>query len=403
MIAVNSNQYKTMRDVLKRSKQERLNAFKGFKVQHPLLLKAYDELWRAIKASHPGSIIIIFGPTGVGKTTLLEGISKRLIKMRLAELKNNPELMPVITVQLDAPTTGNFDWKDYFKRLLIEMDEPLVDHKIDMGRWNPSSPSYFSENPRNRQVIFSDKSSTSILRFACEQTLRRRNPLIVLLDEAQHLGIISSGRKLLDQLNTIKSIADKSLTTHGLCGTYELIPFRNLSGQLSRRSIDVHFGRYQAQNKAHREAFINVLFTFQHRLPLSETPDFISKWDYFYERCIGCIGVLKDWLTVALTSALEEDSRTLTLERLEQHAPSVTRCNSMLREAVDGEKEIEESMEARTKLRNTLGLEPLSLRTKQQPSLLRGTEQSSKTGKKGSKRRVGLRNPVRDEIGKKTA
>ena len=28
-------------------------------------------------------------------------------------------------------------------------------------------------------------------------------------------------------------------------GTYDLMVFRNLSAQLSRRSIDVHFSRYQ--------------------------------------------------------------------------------------------------------------------------------------------------------------
>ncbi len=35
---------------------------------------------------------------------------------------------------------------------------------------------------------------------------------------------------------------------HCLLGTYELLTFRNLSGQLSRRSIHIHFPRYQVDN-----------------------------------------------------------------------------------------------------------------------------------------------------------
>jgi hypothetical protein len=46
------------------------------------------------------------------------------------------------------------------------------------------------------------------LRHAVGQILRRRRPLAVLVDDAQHLAIMGSGRKLLDQINAIKSIAN---------------------------------------------------------------------------------------------------------------------------------------------------------------------------------------------------
>ena len=43
----------------------------------------------------------------------------------------------------------------------------------------------------------------------------------------------------------IKSTASRAQTVHVLIGTYELLAFRNLSGQLSRRSVDLHFSRYR--------------------------------------------------------------------------------------------------------------------------------------------------------------
>lgn len=400
---VECNQSLPIQDLLKRPRKERLESFRAFKVQHPLLLKAYNELWRAVRDSNRGSIIFTYGPTGVGKTTLLKRVGKQLTEIILDELKNGPERIPVVTAQLVAPTSGNFDWKDYFRRLLITLNEIMVDHKIDTRRWNYQGLDCSDESANNAQLLSSDHPSTRRMRFAGEQTLRHRKLLAVLLDDAQHLGILGSGRKLLDQLNTIKSLADKSETTHVLCGTYELLPMRNLNGQLSRRSIDVHFGRYHVQNEAHRLAFTNVLFTFQQRLPLIEAPDLVSMWDYFYERSIGCVGILKDWLTLSLAAALEEESPTLKIKYLERYAPSIAQCSVMLREAVDGEREVEEGKEERAHLRMSLGLDSESLKKGQEDSTARNVEQASRASTRRRTRRVGARKPVRDKVGKRVA
>ena len=42
------------------------------------------------------------------------------------------------------------------------------------------------------------------LRRAVEYCVRHRRPAAILVDEAQHLKKIASGRRLLDQLDTIK-------------------------------------------------------------------------------------------------------------------------------------------------------------------------------------------------------
>ncbi|MGG2201845.1 TniB family NTP-binding protein [Paenibacillus validus] len=74
---------------------------------------------------------------------------------------------------------------------------------------------------------------------------------------------MASGRKLRNQMDSIKSLASLSNTPIVLIGTYELLQFTNLSGQLSRRSDDVHFQRYQMENKQHMEWFENTLYMFQ--------------------------------------------------------------------------------------------------------------------------------------------
>ena len=71
---------------------------------------------------------------------------------------------------------------------------------------------------------------------------------------------------MADQLDVIKSIASRSQTVHVLIGTYELLAFRNLSAQLSRRSVDLHFSRYRAESADDIEVFQNAVFTFQKQL-----------------------------------------------------------------------------------------------------------------------------------------
>lgn len=56
--------------------------------------------------------------------------------------------------------------------------------------------------------------------------------------------MMAGGHQMLQQMNWIKSIANITNTTHVLFGTYELLNCCSLSGQLSRRSEDIHLPRY---------------------------------------------------------------------------------------------------------------------------------------------------------------
>ncbi len=47
-------------------------------------------------------------------------------------------------------------------------------------------------------------------------------------------------------------------------------------------------------------------------MTLKDTPELEIHWEYFYERSIGCVGILKDWLTQAYRQALHEEASTLS-------------------------------------------------------------------------------------------
>ena len=252
------------RELLTRPVSERLAYFRSYTVAHPLLKEADAALKRAIQEPAGGSLVFVVGPTGVGKTTLRLRVEQYLKEAFLPEAKEDVGRIPVVGVEAVAPDSGNFNWKDYYQRALRSLEEPLIRHKI--GPYGQDPPT------------FTSRTSGAELRYALEQALRFRRPAAVMIDEAQHLTKMASGRKLSDQLDSLKSLANLTGCVHVLIGTYELLPCRNLSAQLSRRSIDIHFRRYQADDPKDVEAFQRVIFSFQRQLPLAEEPQLWRDW-----------------------------------------------------------------------------------------------------------------------------
>lgn len=372
-------------DLLTQPSAARLSYFRALTIGHPALCTAYEELRCAIRDAAPGSLLLVSGPAGVGKTTLLQRTQRELTEELLPELAADPERVPAVRLEAVAPEAGSFNWKDYFRRLLFALEEPMADRKIVTGPAGPAHRGHLA-------VLASPYCVSAKLRFAAEQALAHRRPLAVMIDDAQHLATVGSGRKLLDQLNTIKSVANLTRTTHVLAGTYELLSLRNLSGQLSRRSIDVPLSRYRAEEEEGRQAFVNALWTFQRHLPVASPPELVTEWDLFYERSIGCVGVLKDWLTRSLAVALRDGGKTLDKHTVERRAPSVAQAARMLAEAVEGERKLCETEDARAQLRQRLGLEAGT------PGVAPPASVHVRTG-----RRVGQRKPVRDPVGVESA
>lgn len=357
----------------------RLACFQSYTVAHPKLIDAKERLVAALHNSEPNSVVFVFGPTGVGKTTLRLRTEQILTEDLYEELQQDRGRLAVVSVEAVASASGSFSWRDHFKRVLEKMDEPLIDNKQDLQR-----------NPVSLRTGFGPKSTLDDCRYGLEQALRFRRPAAVMIDEAQHLAKIASGRRLLDQLDVIKSMANRAQTAHVLFGTYDLLSFRNLSGQLSRRSIDIHFPRYRAESAEDCKAFIGVLRSFAQQLPLAEPPDLVNDWEFLYERTIGCVGILKQWLARALSASLRKGQEKMTRADLEDHALSISQIDTILAEVTEGELRLTDSAEAATQLRTRLGL----IRHSGNPG------PSHEAPAQHTSHRPGQRKPVRDLVGK---
>ena len=362
----------------------RIEYFKQYTMAHPLLKEANEKLRSAILEPAGSNLVFLFGPTGVGKTTLQQRIRKMLTTEMLPELEADPGRIPFVSIEAVGPDSGSWSWKDFYKRILIELKEPLVKYKR-----RPDA----RLAPTGDETLLHPRAPGTELRYALEQALRYRKTTAVMIDEAQHLAKMASGRKYQDQMDSIKSLANMTGTVHVLLGTYELLAFRNLSGQLSRRSTDIHLRRYRADSDEDRGMFMSILLTFQRYMPLKEEPELTQHWEYLYEGSVGCVGILKDWLLRALVAALKAGRETLTFKTLQNTAFSTSQCEKIASEVIEGETIIEEKVGARTRLQNLLGLSVPASNTTQVPIPIPSSEPRT------PKLKPGVRKPRRDPIG----
>lgn len=382
------------RELLTASDAEKINYFINFTVVHRLLKQAYEEFLDAVNNPGGASLIFLFGPTGVGKTTLLAQVMRIIFEQKQALMMQDLAYLPIAGVEARSPDNGSFDWKSYYKSVLIALSEPFADYKV-----RTSSSRVYGSGSEQKTVKM--KPNLADLRADVEHIFKQRRLIVFLVDEAQRFAKIASGRKQQDQMDAIQSMASFTETRHGLFGTYELLQLRNLSGQLSRRSIDIHFPRYKSENQEDIKDFQRVLKSFALAMPLQETPDLERQWDYFYERSIGCVGIVKDWLTQSLRKALSESSKSLQDKHLQAYAPAVSKSVRMLTEAIHGENILFEEDSQVENLRSTLRLKnnyntSLTVNDKSDQNNL-STDSEPKINRK--KHRPGERTLKRDIVG----
>src|SRR5713101_3443224 len=343
-------------------------------ISHPRLLEALETTLQAIcppgegaSTRRPGTMVLIIGPSRVGKTTLIRLLEERLTSMNKAHMQASPSFIPFASVLAAGPGTNRFEWTEYYRAVLRALHDPFVDGKVARIR-------------------------TRELREAMETALTLRKPLAVIVDEAHHLAEASRGSRLQSQLNHLKHFENATGVSHILVGTYEMRPFRRVNAQLACRSVDVHFPRYDATIETDAQVFQSVVWALQRQLPVEKEPLLLDHWEFLYARSIGCIGWLKMHLNRALNLALTEKAKTVTLAHLRKTALSETRVELALRNALESEAELIESEGADERLLTLLGL--------------RGGQelQSAKTQEdEGAKPKVqgrrGTRAPGRDAIG----
>ena len=188
--------------------------------------EADQAVWNALREPAGAALIFVVGPTGVGKTTLLTHIEKRLIDLATTPGDRSNSHIPALKLDAVSPALTQFKWGDYYQRALLLLQEPHMEYAVDYRRQVPVlARQTVEQNP----LPWKGRTDTAALRLIFERALKHRKPYAILIDEAEHIAKAARGSKLLDQLDHLKSLAIMSQVVHVLVGTYDLMVFRNLS------------------------------------------------------------------------------------------------------------------------------------------------------------------------------
>lgn len=353
-----------------------LKEFKECICLHPVAKDTFNELRIALGANASPKIMILTGPTGVGKTTLTGAMCNRVNQYYQSMLVADPGFVPVVSLNAVPPSGSGFSWKDFHTRLLAGQKEPLIAQKRLIGY----QESLFPDDGRFTALL--SKEPADVLRRSTEEYLKHRRTKLLVIDEAHHLLLMGSQQRLECQFECLKSLTIETGVTILLTGTYRLLDILDQTGQLTRRSQVINFPRYDLRKKIDLNNFRKVLKFFEEKLSKYVPTDLDSHAEYFYMKSAGCIGILKDWLARCLEFALLENKPLIDGELAESFAHKNRGLVTILKEACLGEAKLVDVDDAYVNdlLKNGVLLEPAN-------------------SPNPPRRRPGQRNPKRDPVG----
>lgn len=300
-----------------------------------------------LTAGSSADLILVCGPTGVGKSTLGHFLVEEELKRQTGEMENNPGFMPAIRVEAPASGEKEFSWRLFYQRILHELEGELDAPRTAYG-----------VDPETGKVVRPRGNNTNRLsgmRTAVERSLRNRGTRFIVVDEAAHIINQCPPARLAQQLNTLKSLSNEYGVQWVLLGSYDLFDLMSLSGQLARRAHVVHFSRYRHDDDTDVPCFNACLKQLAKGMPALQNLDLVSYAEAFHHTTLGCIGTLrvvlmrldrlvarKGWSEDALCTALLTDAQVTqitreVLEGEERISPGLHR-NSLSMESVRNPK-----------------------------------------------------------------
>jgi hypothetical protein len=277
--------------VSKAQTKARLDHLLSLRVEHARMLASQEQALNSIYEHEAGCMSALVGPPGVGKTTLLDLLASRIYEEMPPSGVGE---VPVVYIQLKANEEGPFAWKDFYRRVLAELNPPLSDELRFHG---------------HQPAIPGGRATADDLRRATEAALKLRNTKVILIDEAHHIALGKTAPGMIEQLEKLKSFANMTQVHLVLTGPYDLLPQVHLTGQLARRITLVHYPRYRDSVED-----LQDLQDALHTILASMTP-WTLKMElneatirFFYEGSLGCVGILKPWLLRAAERSADEGS-----------------------------------------------------------------------------------------------
>ncbi len=174
----------------------------------------------------------------------------------------------------------------------------------------------------------------------------------------------------------------------------------NLNAQAVRRMRDQHFPRYHLDNQKECEEFVGALQSLLECVPMTvDVPALLTRWRWFGEWSMGCVGVLGDWIVETVDALWSAGETVLTVEALTRHALQPDQRARLEMEARTGEYRVARAKaQSERELQQLLGTPAPDGKPSQANLDSPSTDVSGRERNGGRIERAAQRDPVGDQI-----
>lgn len=292
-------------------------------IEHSNYRRAVDSVFNALSIAQPGEVVVVVGPSRVGKSRAVAQAVARSARPR-----DGCQEKPFVIVQAEnASTLGAFSTKAFMQALCRAIEHPIY------GMAEPDDPWGGRIHARLH------RTSEAILRDAVEHGLLLLNTKYLVVDEAHHVGYAGShGSNALAVLDSWKCLAHKTCTVLCLVGSYQLLDILANAPHLLGRQRLIEFPRYRITDPEDVFAFTQILQVWSSLLRFEDPSLSLRSWNrLLFVHSFGCIGHLSKWLRSSLGEAVACD-----LDSISEHLLRATRHPASQEAAITAEIEVGE-------------------------------------------------------------
>lgn len=299
--------------------------------------RAFSKFCAVTDTYTQGELLLLSGPTRVGKTTLLEDFVRAEVGLKRDEdlslaRKKSPHL---VYAEVRFP-----HHKPYRPRLLYVDSLEFLGDGIAGHRFSVQDLSQRFRHIGTGATGSQVNDSQDVLRYQLERRFKAHGILYWLIDEAQDMFVGARAGTIDEMLSLIKSIANLSSTLPVMSGTYDLACAYDYNAQWNGRVTIVHFERYHPEVPDELQEWVNIVESF--RVALGDAMDF-NILDVIEDICIGAAGIsgeLTAWLKRSFRLALADRCDRVSKEQFLAAQHNDRQRKRLYREINSGEKQI---------------------------------------------------------------
>jgi|GEM_PF-3652928 len=277
------------------------------RISHPRIAEVIREIeaFESLGANH---ILMVTGPTGVGKTTLAHTLLTRMLKRHQSAMQENKGHIPAILIEAKATSETDFNWKLFYSDIL---------EQLEGGASSLPAIAYGVDPLTNRTFhpVGKSQNTAAGLRRKVELALRARGVRTLMIDEGGHFTNVSNAlmKRQTDALKSLSNCADCQII---MFGSYDILGVSRLSAQLARRIKEIHFSRYRTDSPDDAIAFARFIQRIENDCENYFDGLLKENAKLLQANTLGCVGTLMDVVRgfASRSQAQNEVSQTL-LER----------------------------------------------------------------------------------------